>query len=113
MAELWYNLTPEQAAERLNTDLNRGLDAKSVRARREKFGINRVFITPGATFGDCLKAVACDISTYLLVILAFMAALFKQNESAVVIIALIVLNFSATLFTYLKSQNILRDIIVV
>lgn len=112
MAELWYNLSPEQAAERLNTDLGRGLDAKSVRARREKFGINRVFTTPGASFVDCLKAVSCDINTYLLVILAFMAALFKQNESAVLLIALIVLNFAATLFTYVKSQNILRDMSV-
>ena len=97
MAELWYNLTPEQVSERLNTDINRGLDAPSVRARREKFGKNAVFLTPGATFGNCLKAVGCDISMYLLIILAFMSALFKQNVSAMVVLALIVFNFVTTL----------------
>ncbi|MBQ4054467.1 MAG: cation-transporting P-type ATPase [Clostridia bacterium] len=112
MAELWYNLTPEQVSERLNTDLNRGLDAPSVRARREKFGKNAVFLTPGATFGDCLKAVGCDISMYLLIILAFMSALFKQNVSAMVVLVLILFNFATTLFTYVKSQNILRDMSV-
>lgn len=112
MAELWYNLTPEQVSEKLNTDITRGLDAPSVRARREKFGKNAVFLTPGATFGDCLKAVGCDISMYLLIILAFMSALFKQNVSAMVILALIVFNFVTTLFTYVKSQNILRDMSV-
>lgn len=112
MAELWYNLTPEQAAGKLNTDLNKGLDAPSVRARRNRYGKNNVFLTPGASFADCLKAVACDISTYLLIILAFMSAIFKQNVSVMVIIAMIVFNFAATLFTYIKSQNILRDMSV-
>lgn len=112
MAELWYNLTPEQTSQKLNTDLSRGLDLSSVRARRERYGKNAVFLTPGATFGDCLKAVGCDISTYLLIILAFMSSLFKQNVSAMVILALIVFNFAATLFTYVKSQNILRDMSV-
>ncbi|MBQ3100472.1 MAG: cation-transporting P-type ATPase [Clostridia bacterium] len=112
MAELWYNLTSEQVSEKLNTDITRGLDTPSVRARREKYGKNAVFLTPGATFGDCLKAVGCDISMYLLIILAFMSALFKQNVSAMVVLALIVFNFVTTLFTYVKSQNILRDMSV-
>ena len=109
MAEKWYNVTPEEAAKMLNTDLLRGLDEKSVRARLEKFGKNDVFLTPGASFSSCVRAAARDVSSYLLIILALMAAVFKQNVSAVVVVLMIVINFILTLLVYSKSQKVLRD----
>ena len=109
MAEKWYNITPAECAEKLETDLERGLDEKAVRARLNKYGKNNVFITPGASFGACVKAVGSDISFYLLAALAVLAKIYNESVSAVVILALIAVNVTVTLFTYRKTQKILRN----
>ena len=109
MAEKWYNITPSECAEKLGTDLDRGLDEKNARARLNKYGKNNVFITPGASFGRCVKAVGSDISFYLLAALAILAKIYNESVSALVILGLIVINLAFTLITYIKTQKILRN----
>ena len=109
MAEKWYNISVQECVEKLNTDLENGLDEKSARARIAKYGKNNVFITPGASFSSCIKAVGGDISFYLLAALAVLAKIYNQSVSAMVILGLIAINVVMTLFTYLKVQKILRN----
>ena len=40
--ENWYNLTVEETAKKLETDLNNGLSDAEVVARREKYGTNEL-----------------------------------------------------------------------
>ncbi len=109
MAEKWYNIMPAECAEKLGTDLERGLDEKNARARLSKYGKNNVFITPGASFASCVKAVGSDISFYLLAALAVLAKIYNESVSATVILSMIIVNFLLTLFTYSKTQKILRN----
>ena len=40
--ENWYNLTAEETAKKLETDLKKGLSDAEVTARREKYGTNEL-----------------------------------------------------------------------
>ena len=40
--ENWYNLTAEETAKKLETDLKQGLSDAEVSARREKYGTNEL-----------------------------------------------------------------------
>ncbi|MBQ7161477.1 MAG: cation-transporting P-type ATPase [Clostridia bacterium] len=109
MAEKWYNIPPAECAEKLGADLENGLDEKTARARLNKYGKNNVFITPGASFASCAKAVGSDISFYLLAALAVLAKIYNESVSAMVILSLIIINLLLTLFAYTKTQKILRN----
>jgi|GEM_PF-1974352 len=109
MAEKWYNTPAEDTAARLLSDTSRGLDEKSVKARRAKYGKNNVFLTSGNIFSACVKAVGADFSFYLMISLAVLAKIFNENVSAVMIVSITVVNFVLTLITYIKSRKILYN----
>lgn len=105
----WYNLTPEQIGEQLNTDPERGLTSDAAEKRLKKKGENNAFLMPESTFGTYLRAVSRDITVYMMIATAIMSAIFSQDVSAIVIIVLLVLNLSASVFFYAKSRGVLRD----
>ena len=109
MAEKWYNVTPEAAAAKLSSDLEKGLDPRTARSRLRAHGENDVFLMPGTSLADCVKAVGGDISAYLLAGLAIIAAIFKQNVHATLLIVLIAINFAATLIMYIRSRRVLNS----
>lgn len=112
MAEKWYHIPTEDIAEKLSTDLSSGLDKKSVKARRAKYGRNNVFLDPGNIVSACLKAVGADYSFYLLLALVVLAKIFNENVSAAIIITLMVINLVLTLAVYIKSQRILHSMAI-
>ena len=105
MTQKWYNLSPEQCASRLNTNIKDGLDLQSVKKRRKEYGVNKVFHIPNASIGECLRACGGDISIYLMIAMVLMSSLFKQNYNSIVMLCLILINFLTIFFAYHRSKS--------
>jgi magnesium-transporting ATPase (P-type) len=82
MTEKWYDFTPEQAEQKLNTSLYSGLSKKTAAGRLRRHGGNVIFPVPNGPFYLYLKHMLTDFTSILLVITALTALLFEQNVSA-------------------------------
>ena len=109
MQKRWYNLTTEQIAEQLNTDTDAGLSAKEARKRLSVYKENDAFIMPENSFSSYVKAVSKDVTGYMMIASAVMAVIFSEEVSALVIIALILLNFVSALLFYGNSAKTLHN----
>jgi len=109
MTGKWYDLTPQQIEKQLGTNLNLGLSVKSAEKRLRQYGQNEIFPVPRGSFRLYLKHILTDFTTILLAITAVISAIFEQNVGAVVIIALLMINIGAALFTYIKAQRVLES----
>ncbi len=106
MAERWYDKNINQIESKLNTSIYGGLSKREASSRLKKQGENRIYPLRKEAFKSYLKQLLTDFTSILLIITAIIAALFEHSVISAVIIAMIVLNYAAALFTYSKSQKI-------
>ncbi len=109
MAEKWYNLTPEQTAARLSSDLERGLEPKQAAARLRREGKNNIYMVQRPVFSSLCTDVLRDPCAYMLVISALLAWIFNEKVGADLIILLSVLSALVVLFAYIKARNVIAD----
>ena len=109
MEEMWYRLTPEETAARLQSDLYSGMGRKKAKKRRQRDGENQIYPLPKFSFYQCLKSVLMDFTSILLMITAVIAAVFEQSADAAILISLVLINCLVSLYIYVKSQGILES----
>ena len=109
MNERWYNLTVQQTEEKLNTDVNTGLSPKELRNRQKRSDMNVIFPIQHHSFDECLKKVLTEPTLFLLLFVAFIAAILAQSVVSWVIISLVLINVIVSVFTYTKAQQVFED----
>lgn len=109
MSRKWYNLTPEQTAAILKTDLNTGLTQREAAKRTGREGRNNVYRLPRLNSITLIKQVLRDPSAFMLIIAAILAGIFEQRVSSGAIIALVILNWIGVIFSYTKARRIISD----
>ncbi len=109
MSEKWYNLTEEQTAARLRTDVEIGLDPRQVRARLRREGRNILHASPKATVSRLFTEVLKDPCAYILLVCAVLAWIFGEGIGARAIIALTLINAAGVFLAYIKARRVIED----
>lgn len=109
MTEKWYNLTPEQTAARLSSDLERGLEPKQAAARLRREGKNTVYKVHRPSIAELAKDVLRDPCAYILLASALLAWIFNERVGAPLIILVTLINAAVVLTAYIKARSVITD----
>ncbi len=76
----WHTMTAAEAADALETNLQRGLTAEQVRVRRERFGTNELREAPRRSFWHMLLDQFNQFLVIILIVAAIVSALIGWSE---------------------------------
>ncbi len=107
MNENWYDKTPEQLERRFSVNRAAGLTRKGVQRARREYGPNSIYTAPKTTLADFRSYVPIDAAAVILLAVAVIARILELPIPVGSIVALIVVNFAAAAFTFLKAQKVL------
>ena len=104
----WYELTPEQVANRFGSDPVQGLDSAEAEKRSRILAERLREEQKGKKKEDKLRTVA-DLTAVLLIFTALLAHVFDRGISSATVIVLVAVNAAAALVAYIRAQGILRE----
>lgn len=102
----WFDLSPEEAADVLGSDLYAGLTATEAKRRTRKQGFNRIFPIPEGNFFAYLRQITLNPLSILLLLTAVLTAFFSDPAISLVIILLLGIGYGSAIFVYNKAQQI-------
>ncbi len=105
--ESWYDKSLEQIEHRFQTERQVGLGAKSVSTKRREFGANNVYKTPKGTATGIRQLIPTDYASLMLLAAIGIARIFDVPLAYGAIFAILVINYAATVFTFVKAQKVL------
>lgn len=111
MTEKWYDFTPEQTEQKLNTSIYSGLSKKTAAGRLRRHGSNVIFPVPKGPFYLYLKHILTDFTSILLVITSLIALMFEQNVSAAILIGILTVNIASAIIIYVKAHRVLEGMV--
>lgn len=111
MTEKWYDFTPEQTEQKLNTSIYSGLSKKTAAGRLRRHGGNVIFPVPKGPFYLYLKHILTDFTSILLVITSLMAFMFEQNVNAAILIGILTGNIASAIIIYIKAHRVLEGMV--
>ncbi|MFA6948004.1 MAG: cation transporting ATPase C-terminal domain-containing protein [Eubacteriales bacterium] len=106
--ERWYDKTAEQVCERLGVNPASGLTRKGAASRLKKAGLNSIYPIPKGDFKTYLSHILTDFTSILLIVTAGISAVLEHNMQAAMMIIVLLVNLSASVFTYVKAQRVLE-----
>ncbi|MBE6672201.1 MAG: cation-transporting P-type ATPase [Ruminococcaceae bacterium] len=109
MKNRWYDCSVEEIVEKLNSNEQSGLTQKQALTRLRATGKNIIYPISKASFKSYLKQVVTDLTAILLILAAAAAALFEKNACAVAILAILAVNYTVSIVSFIRSQRILED----
>lgn len=104
----WYELTPEQVANRFGSDPVQGLDSAEAEKRSRILAERLREEQKGKKKEDKLRTVA-DLTAVLLIFTALLAHVFDRGISSATVIVLVAVNAAAALVAYIRAQGILLE----
>jgi Ca2+-transporting ATPase len=105
MSENWYQMTTDQAAERLSTDPAQGLSDAEAVARLEKYGTNELVERDVRTRAQILIEQFTGFMTLILIGAAVVSLILGDFLDAIVIMAIVVLNAALGFFQEYKAEQ--------
>ena len=105
----WFDLSPQDAAEALGSDLYAGLTAAEAKRRTRQWGLNRIFPIPEGSFSTYLRQITLNPLTVLLLLTASISAFFGSLAVSLTLILLIALGYTSVIFVYVKAQRIFSE----
>ena len=108
MNENWYDKSIEQLEHRFSTDRGAGLKRSAVTKARREWGANNVYPTPTSGFFGYRSHILTDYASLLLLAAAAMAAIFDVHVAAGTIVLMLIINYIAAVFTFVKAQRVLE-----
>ena len=108
MTDKWYDKTPKQAADALGVDPKTGLPQKTALSRLKRHGSNVIYPIPKGAFRTYLGHVMTDFTSILLLITSAIYAALENSAQAMVMIAVLLLNYAASIITYVRAQRVLE-----
>jgi len=109
MRDRWYDKTPDQTAEAFGTNVRNGLSRKEAAQRLRKNGMNTIYPVSRGSFVSYLKHIVTDFMSILLIITAAVAWVWGDLMSASAMIAILLLNYAAAIYTYVRAHRVLEN----
>lgn len=104
----WHAASKESVLSALGVKPESGLNGKEVRARRRRYGINRIYSEEKASVAGYLGYCFSDLMLILLLITASVAAVFGEEEMASVIIPILIVSIVFRTFAYIRARRYLE-----
>ncbi len=105
MTAKWSTKSVEQIENMLKTNAACGLSRKAARVRLKKGGENLLYSTESSSVKTYITHLLGDLTSYLLIISAVIAAVFDYTKLAAVIFITWGVNVFLALFTYIKAER--------
>lgn len=105
MTAKWSTKSIEQIEKMLGTNAASGLSRKAARVRQKKGGDNIVYAPSSSALGNYVFHLFGDLTSYLLIISAIVAAVFDYSALAAVIFICWTANVILTFLTYIKAEK--------
>lgn len=105
----WHSLSPEEAVEKLSSDMYKGLSCKEAARRRRACGQNTLWRVKRASVAHTALGEFLDIAAILLIITAVIAALFDRGDEAVVLALILIVSASVRTLMYVFAQRIFEE----
>lgn len=102
----WYDLTPEKAAELLNSDLSAGLSAAEAKRRQKRNGLNHVYPIPEGNLAAYLRQISLNPLSILLLLTAILTGIFTSLTTSIALLLLLGIGYASAIFIYNKAQQI-------
>ncbi len=102
----WFDLSPQEAAETLGSDLYAGLTAAEAKRRTRNTGFNRIFPISEGNFFTYLRQITLNPLSVLLLLTAVLTAFFNDPAVSLAIILLLGIGYASAIFVYVKAQRI-------
>ncbi len=109
MTGKWYSKNIQQAEAGLRTDINRGLDRREVKARRQKRGKHDVFFQPQKSYLPYLWHLLTDIPTILLLLTILIAVIFEQRLTLIVGLLILIVYAFVSVSGYLRAHRVFES----
>ena len=105
----WYDLPPEDVAEKTGTSVSNGLTSAEAAKRLSENGQNSVFPIPVDSFWSYMRKLSTNTLSILLALCCILAAIFKQKELAITLLTTLIFNYVAVIASYMKAQKVFAD----
>ncbi len=92
LGKLWHHLPPQETAELLQTDLEKGLDSFEVKRRTDHFGPNSLTATKGKTRLERFLLQFHQPLVYILIVAGIITAVLGEVVDASVIVGVVLVN---------------------
>ena len=102
----WYDLTPEDAAELLHSDLAAGLSASEAKRRQKKSGLNHIYPIPEGNLAAYLKQISLNPLSIMLLLTALLTGIFTSLTTSIALLVLLGIGYTSAIFIYNKAQQI-------
>jgi len=109
MTDRFYDKTPDMTASVLGTNTRNGLSRKEAASRLRKNGMNTIYPVSRGSFVSYLKHIVTDFMSILLIITAAVAWIWGDLLSASAMIAILLLNYAAAIYTYVRAHRVLEN----
>ncbi|MBO4355868.1 MAG: hypothetical protein J5850_03325, partial [Clostridia bacterium] len=105
----WYDLLPEEVAEKTGTSIGNGLTSEEASKRLAENGQNSVFPIPVNSFWSYMRNLSTNTLSILLALCCVLAFIFKQRELAITLLSTLIINYVAVIASYMKAQKVFAD----
>lgn len=102
----WYTLPADKAVDLLGSDPETGLDSEEAEKRSAEHGENEIFPVNKVSFASCVRKVALDPLSVLLVLACVLSAFFGNFAALIAILPAVALNYFLIAFAYTKAEQI-------
>lgn len=104
----WYQKSPEEVAQSLETSLTAGLSSEGARSKLETFGPNELKEQEGKSFLQKLIAQFSDFLILILIAAALISVFVGEAKDAIVIMSIVVVNALLGLYQEGKAEKALE-----
>ncbi len=108
MTYRWYDLPKKEVLTVLQTDEEKGLERREAAQRLKEDGGNVIHPIKKAPIRGYFLQVVSDLTALLLLATAVLAVIFRRDMGAVTMLVLLVINYAAALFSYIRAQKSLE-----
>ena len=104
----WYQQSPEEVAQSLDTSLTTGLSSGSAQSKLETFGPNELKEQEGKSFLQKLIAQFSDFLILILIAAALISVFVGEAKDAIVIMSIVIINALLGLYQEGKAEKALE-----
>ena len=109
MKNRWYDLSAEETAEILETDLKNGLEKNAVSQRIKKYGKNTVYSVKKKEDTPYVSRALSNLSILLLCLVAAIHSLLLKDYKMLMLPVLITVSMLMLFYAYSKSKQVLEE----
>lgn len=101
----WYQKTPEELEQELETNASTGLSSEEASRRLEQYGENKLEEAKKKSLGQKLIEQVTDPMVIILIVAAVISAITGEAVESIIIIAIVVLNAALSIYQEGKAED--------